>query len=84
MKALSESKKEDAPCGHAEKLALAFGLLKTVGGTPLLVTKNLQMCNDCHSATKVMSRFEKRVTTIRDAHRVHRFIDWYCSCGDRP
>eukprot|EP00246_Nothoceros_aenigmaticus_P018553 TRINITY_DN9756_c0_g1_i1.p1 TRINITY_DN9756_c0_g1~~TRINITY_DN9756_c0_g1_i1.p1 ORF type:complete len:102 (+),score=16.61 TRINITY_DN9756_c0_g1_i1:269-574(+) len=83
LKRLSEQEKEDALCGHAEKLALAYGLLNTPAGTPLLVTKNLRMCNDCHSGTKIMSRLEKREIIVRDAHRVHRFMNGSCSCRDR-
>lgn len=73
---------EDALCGHAEKLALAYGLLNTPGGTTLLVTKNLRMCNHCHSGTKVISRMEKRDIIVRDAHRVHHFKHGVCSCDD--
>eukprot|EP00246_Nothoceros_aenigmaticus_P000693 TRINITY_DN1092_c0_g2_i3.p3 TRINITY_DN1092_c0_g2~~TRINITY_DN1092_c0_g2_i3.p3 ORF type:complete len:156 (-),score=27.84 TRINITY_DN1092_c0_g2_i3:1309-1716(-) len=82
LKAMSEGKKEDALCGHAEKLALAYGLLKTPDGTTLLVTKNLRMCNDCHNGTKIMSRFERREIIVRDARCVHHFVDGSCSCGD--
>eukprot|EP00246_Nothoceros_aenigmaticus_P006954 TRINITY_DN2042_c0_g3_i1.p1 TRINITY_DN2042_c0_g3~~TRINITY_DN2042_c0_g3_i1.p1 ORF type:complete len:183 (-),score=27.00 TRINITY_DN2042_c0_g3_i1:300-767(-) len=74
--------KEDALCGHAEKLALAYGLMNTPDGKALLVTKNLRMCNQCHSSTKIMSRLENREIVVRDAHRVHRFVDGLCSCGD--
>lgn len=83
LKSVSNHEKEDVLCGHAEKLALAYGLLNTPDGTPLLVTKNLRMCNDCHASTKVMSRLEKREIVVRDAHRVHRFQDGSCSCLDR-
>lgn len=83
LKTLPESGKEDSLCGHAEKLALAYGLLHTPEGAPLLVTKNLRMCNDCHSATKVLSVVEKREIVVRDARCVHRFADGSCSCGDR-
>lgn len=83
LKALPEQGKEDALCGHAEKLALAYGLLNTPDGATLLVTKNLKMCGDCHSSTKIMSRVEKRTIVVRDANRVHRFLDGSCSCGDR-
>ncbi|KAK4487573.1 hypothetical protein RD792_005779 [Penstemon davidsonii] len=33
---------------HSEKLAIAFGLLKTKPGEVLRVTKNLRVCKDCH------------------------------------
>eukprot|EP00246_Nothoceros_aenigmaticus_P004729 TRINITY_DN163_c0_g1_i1.p1 TRINITY_DN163_c0_g1~~TRINITY_DN163_c0_g1_i1.p1 ORF type:complete len:328 (-),score=68.69 TRINITY_DN163_c0_g1_i1:470-1453(-) len=82
LKGVSEAAKEATLCGHAEKLALAYGLLNTADGTPLLVTKNLRMCNDCHSATKIMSKLERRDIVVRDAHRVHRFMDGSGSCGD--
>lgn len=83
LRAVSEAEKEDALCGHAEKLALAYGLMNTPDGTTLLVSKNLRMCNDCHSSTKVLSLLEKREIVVRDAHRVHRFAEGHCSCGDR-
>lgn len=82
LRAVPNSQKEDALCGHAEKLALAYGLLHTPDGSPLLVTKNLRMCNDCHSATKVLSRLEKRDIIVRDVCQVHHFVDGCCSCGD--
>lgn len=82
LKPISNLEKQDALCGHAEKLALAYGLLNTPDGSTLLVTKNLRMCSDCHSSTKIMSRIENREIIVRDAHRVHRFLDGSCSCGD--
>lgn len=81
MKPLSQQEKEDALCGHAEKLALAYGLLNTTEGSTLVVTKNLRMCSDCHSGTKILSRIERREIVVRDAHRVHHFRDGFCSCG---
>lgn len=80
--ASSDNGKEDTLCGHAEKLALAHGLLNTPEGTALLVTKNLRMCDNCHNGTKIISKVEKREIIIRDAHRVHHFKDGFCSCGD--
>eukprot|EP00246_Nothoceros_aenigmaticus_P014204 TRINITY_DN5283_c1_g2_i2.p1 TRINITY_DN5283_c1_g2~~TRINITY_DN5283_c1_g2_i2.p1 ORF type:complete len:254 (+),score=33.46 TRINITY_DN5283_c1_g2_i2:304-1065(+) len=84
LRAVSEKEKEDVLCGHAEKLALAYGLLNTPSGTELLVVKNLRMCEDCHGAIKIMSKMEKRKIIVRDAHRVHGFTDGSCSCGERP
>eukprot|EP00246_Nothoceros_aenigmaticus_P010863 TRINITY_DN277_c0_g3_i1.p1 TRINITY_DN277_c0_g3~~TRINITY_DN277_c0_g3_i1.p1 ORF type:complete len:323 (+),score=49.03 TRINITY_DN277_c0_g3_i1:109-969(+) len=83
LKQMTDDQKEDALCGHAEKLALAYGLLNTPGGTTLLITKNLRMCDDCHSSTKILSSLENREIIVRDLHRVHRFVDGLCSCGDR-
>lgn len=79
---MPEKVKEDMLCGHAEKLAIAFGLLHTEAGTKLVVTKNLRMCSDCHSGTKIVSKIEKREIVVRDAHRVHHFQNGVCSCRD--
>ncbi len=43
-------------CHHSEKLTVAFGLINTVLGTPLLVLKNLRVCEDCHLFTKFISK----------------------------
>lgn len=76
----SDKEKGTALCGHAEKLALAYGLLNTPEGTRLLVTKSLRMCTNCHTGTKLLSKIEQRLIVVRDAHRVHRFRDGLCSC----
>ena len=67
---------------HSEKLAVAFGLISTRDGEPILVVKNLRICGDCHNAIKFVSRIEGREITVRDAHRFHCFKDGTCSCGD--
>ncbi|KAM0949935.1 putative tetratricopeptide-like helical domain superfamily, DYW domain-containing protein [Dioscorea sansibarensis] len=65
-----------------EKLAVAFGVISTRDGVPILVVKNLRICGDCHNAIKIMSAIVGREITIRDAHRFHCFRDGSCSCGD--
>ncbi|KAK6127308.1 hypothetical protein DH2020_038971 [Rehmannia glutinosa] len=40
---------------HSEKLAIAFGLLKTKRGETIRVTKNLRVCKDCHQSSKPIS-----------------------------
>lgn len=82
LRPTSDVGKEEALCEHAEKLAIAFGLLNTPQGETLRVTKNLRMCNDCHSASKMISRVEKREIILRDECCVHHFKDGLCSCGD--
>ncbi|XVF15379.1 hypothetical protein REPUB_Repub09cG0147300 [Reevesia pubescens] len=67
---------------HSEKLAVAFGLLSTKDGEPILVIKNLRICGDCHNAIKFISAIAGREITIRDTHRFHCFKDGHCSCGD--
>ncbi|KAJ7954854.1 Pentatricopeptide repeat-containing protein family [Quillaja saponaria] len=39
---------------HSEKLAIALGLIGTGQGTPIRVVKNLRMCSDCHSFSKLV------------------------------
>ncbi|XP_020591164.1 pentatricopeptide repeat-containing protein At3g49710 [Phalaenopsis equestris] len=68
---------------HSEKLAVAFGLISTADGTPILVMKNLRICGDCHNAIKFISKIAGREITVRDAHRFHCFSsDGSCSCGE--
>jgi pentatricopeptide repeat protein len=67
---------------HSEKLALAFALISTKEGEPILVMKNLRICRDCHNAIKIISAVTSREITVRDAHRFHCFTDGSCSCGD--
>lgn len=74
--------KENLLCFHSEKLAIAFGLTTTRPGTPLLVTKNLRVCGDCHSATKCISRIVGRQIILRDCSCIHKFDDGKCSCND--
>eukprot|EP00250_Pteridium_aquilinum_P008242 c17797_g1_i2 orf=176-2521(+) len=81
---LSEAKKEDALCGHSEKLAMAFGLIHTPRGATLRVAKNLRMCADCHGFAKSLSNLEMRQIIISDAYRIHQFQDGACSCDDLP
>ncbi|KAK6939747.1 E+ motif [Dillenia turbinata] len=79
---VDEEVKVDMINKHSEKLAIAFGLLVTGAGTPLIITKNLRICDDCHSMAKVVSQIEKRKIIIRDPKRFHHFVDGVCSCGD--
>ncbi|CAL9116028.1 unnamed protein product [Musa textilis] len=67
---------------HSEKLAVAFGLISTAEGVPILVVKNLRICGDCHSSIKFISAIAGREITVRDAHRFHCFSNGICSCGD--
>ncbi|KAI5071768.1 hypothetical protein GOP47_0014019 [Adiantum capillus-veneris] len=74
--------KETSMHEHAEKIAIAFGILNTPQGLTLRVTKNLRMCDDCHDATKVLSKVERREIILRDTCCIHHFKDGVCSCGD--
>ena len=67
---------------HSEKLAVALGMLSTEDGAPILVVKNLRICEDCHDTIKLLGSMTKRRITVRDNHRFHHFSDGVCSCGD--
>jgi pentatricopeptide repeat protein len=67
---------------HSEKLAIAFGLISTEEGVPILVVKNLRICGDCHNAIKLISAISGREITVRDTHRFHCFKEGKCSCRD--
>ncbi|PRQ41739.1 putative tetratricopeptide-like helical domain, DYW domain-containing protein [Rosa chinensis] len=79
---IDEEEKETAVNYHSEKLAMAFGLISTAAGTPIRIVKNLRVCDDCHTATKLLSKIYGRVMTVRDRNRFHHFIEGSCSCGD--
>ncbi|XP_062081703.1 pentatricopeptide repeat-containing protein At3g56550 [Humulus lupulus] len=67
---------------HSEKLAIAFGILRTPVGTCLRITKNLRVCRDCHTFTKFVSKAFNREIVVRDRVRFHHFKDGVCSCKD--
>lgn len=79
---LEEAEKELHLCFHSEKLAIAFGLIATPPGTPLLICKNLRVCPDCHNATARISQLRNRTIVVRDANRFHEFQDGKCSCNN--
>ncbi|KAJ4975041.1 hypothetical protein NE237_008215 [Protea cynaroides] len=79
---IEDEAKEVALSYHSERLAIAFGIINTVPGTPIRITKNLRICGDCHSAIKFISKIVNRVIIVRDIHRFHHFKDGMCSCGD--
>lgn len=68
--------------GHSEKLAVTFGLINCSKGETIRITKNLRLCEDCHSFTKFISKFANRQVLVRDINRFHHFRDGECSCGD--
>ncbi|KAG2371101.1 hypothetical protein LR48_Vigan05g211600 [Vigna angularis] len=79
---VEEDEKADMVCSHSERLAIAFGLISTLPGTRLLITKNLRICEDCHVAIKFISKITEREITVRDVNRYHNFNHGLCSCGD--
>lgn len=79
---ITEEEKEVPLQYHSEKLAIAFGLLRTRPGDTVRITKNLRVCRDCHEATKFISRVFEREIVVRDRNRFHHFKDGTCSCRD--
>ncbi|CAJ1934231.1 unnamed protein product [Sphenostylis stenocarpa] len=79
---IGEEDKENALNYHSEKLAVAYGLIKTGDGTPIQVIKNLRICVDCHLVIKIISIVYKREIIVRDRARFHRFKEGVCSCRD--
>ncbi|KAH7689110.1 TPR-like protein [Dioscorea alata] len=66
---------------HSERLAIAFGLIRTSESTPIRITKNLRVCGDCHEFIKLVSKLYKREIIMRDANRFYHFQNGSCSCG---
>ncbi|XVF46595.1 hypothetical protein PTKIN_Ptkin03bG0039800 [Pterospermum kingtungense] len=79
---LDEGEKERILLGHSEKLAVAFGLINNSKGETIRITKNLRLCEDCHSFTKFISKFANKEILVRDVNRFHHFQNGVCSCGD--
>ncbi|KAF5452183.1 hypothetical protein F2P56_027210 [Juglans regia] len=79
---IEEEEKEKPLYYHSEKLAIAFGLLKTKPGETLRITKNLRVCKDCHNVTKLISKVYDRQIIVRDRNRFHHFRMGECSCKD--
>lgn len=67
---------------HSEKLAVAFGLMKTKPGSQIRIVKNLRSCEDCHSFMKLISKTYAREIIVRDRIRFHHFRNGDCSCRD--
>lgn len=67
---------------HSEKLAVAYGLMKIPSPAPIRILKNLRMCDDCHTAVKLISKVTNRLIIVRDANRFHHFRDGSCTCAD--
>ncbi|XP_031479655.1 pentatricopeptide repeat-containing protein At3g26782, mitochondrial-like [Nymphaea colorata] len=79
---IDEKLKEHIIMYHSEKLAIAFGILNTRRGEKIRISKNLRICDDCHTYSKLISKVMKRELVIRDAYRFHHFKEGSCSCRD--
>jgi len=79
---VDEEVKEKMLWNHSERLAIAFALINTSPWTIIRITKNLRVCEDCHTVTKLISKLMCREIIMRDIHRFHHFKDGFCSCSD--
>nr|DAD36546.1 TPA_asm: hypothetical protein HUJ06_007187 [Nelumbo nucifera] len=79
---VDEEEKRQRLSGHSQKLALAFALIHTSQGSTIRIVKNLRMCNDCHTFTKMVSKIFEQSILVRDRNRFHHFKDGTCSCRD--
>ncbi|XVF52285.1 hypothetical protein PTKIN_Ptkin05aG0006900 [Pterospermum kingtungense] len=79
---VDEEEKRERLKGHSQKLAIAYALIHTSHGSPIRIARNLRMCNDCHTYTKLISIIYEREITVRDRNRFHHFKDGTCSCRD--
>ncbi|EFJ31717.1 hypothetical protein SELMODRAFT_87370 [Selaginella moellendorffii] len=81
LRKVDEAEKERLLCQHSERLAIALGVMSSSTDT-VRVMKNLRVCEDCHNATKFISKIVNKEIVVRDTHRFHHFVDGSCSCGD--
>ncbi|KAK4768528.1 hypothetical protein SAY87_003669 [Trapa incisa] len=79
---MEQQEKERQLFWHSERLALAYGLIKSVPGSVIRIVKNLRVCADCHTVLKVVSDIVRREIIVRDATRYHHFKGGTCSCND--
>ncbi|GFP86230.1 pentatricopeptide repeat-containing protein at4g02750 [Phtheirospermum japonicum] len=79
---VEEEEKQHMLKYHSERLAVAYGIMKTPAGRPVRVFKNLRVCEDCHTAIKHVARIVGRLIVVRDPNRFHHFEGGVCNCGD--
>ncbi|XP_057768912.1 pentatricopeptide repeat-containing protein At3g26782, mitochondrial [Salvia miltiorrhiza] len=79
---VDEEEKEFALQIHSEKLAVVFGIMSSVPGTTILITKNIRTCEDCHMMFKLITKIKDHDIVMRDPKRFHHFSKGACSCGD--
>ncbi|KMZ56505.1 Pentatricopeptide repeat-containing protein [Zostera marina] len=83
MKYFDEEEMESYFLGHSERIAVAYGIMKSRDGRlPIYITKNLRICEDCHTAIALIAKIWDRKIVVRDRSRFHHFEDGNCSCHD--
>ena len=79
---IGEEEKENVVKEHSERLAIAYGMLVTKVGDCIRIVKNLRVCEDCHEASKIISKVFEREIIVRDYSGFHHFKEGKCSCLD--
>jgi pentatricopeptide repeat protein len=78
----SKREKISGLCGHTEKLALAFVMIKFGSVKNVRIGKNLRVCRDCHEVFKYVSLVYNMELVLKDPNRYHRFVGGRCTCND--
>ncbi|KAF6137680.1 hypothetical protein GIB67_023614 [Kingdonia uniflora] len=63
---IKESAKEQVLSVHSEKLTIAFRLINTKPGTTIKIVKNLHVCTDCHTMTKLILKITRHKIVVRN------------------
>ncbi|KAI3967786.1 hypothetical protein MKX01_039178, partial [Papaver californicum] len=80
---ITKEEKEGNLCGHTEKPALAFVLIKCGGHRGVIrIGKNLRVCKDCHFFFKFISKIKDSDIILKDPNRYHHFKQGNCYCRD--
>nr|GFC50693.1 pentatricopeptide repeat-containing protein At4g14050, mitochondrial [Tanacetum cinerariifolium] len=74
LRDIGEKDKENQLFWHSERLAVAYGLIKSVPGSVIRVVKNLRVCGDCHTVLKFISSIAGREIVVRDATQVRKLM----------
>ncbi|XP_071737378.1 pentatricopeptide repeat-containing protein At1g31920 [Rutidosis leptorrhynchoides] len=79
---VDEQEKIERLSRHSQKLAIAFGLIHTSQGSTIRIVRNMRMCKDCHTCTKMISSIFERRIIVRDRNRFHHFENGTCTCKE--
>lgn len=79
---VGDEEKTERLKGHSQKAAIAFALVSTCEGSVVRIVRNVRMCSDCHTYTKMISVIYEREIVVRDRNVFHCFKNGTCSCKD--
>ena len=79
---VEDEKKEQFLSYHSEKLVIVFGLISIPRRMPIRIIKNIYICGDCHTTSKLISKIVGRELIVKNVSWYHHFKDGMFSCGD--